>query len=123
MGTYCGNHVLEEVRKASDQAKGGEVTLKKTKEGSCGHMGGCTTAHEDLFQIRYEYQPSDEAKDAASDAKDEADEAEEKAEAEKKASAEKAEEESAGETKSETTSSAAEEKPVAAQFSTTTFFI
>jgi len=74
MGTYCGNHILEEVRKASDQAKGGEVTLKKTNEGSCGHSGGCTTAHDDLFELRYEYQPSKEAKDdAAAEDKEETD--------------------------------------------------
>ena len=57
MGTYCGNHVLAVVREYSDQAKDGEVTIKKTKEGSCGQMGGCTTAHDDLFALKYESNP------------------------------------------------------------------
>lgn len=62
MGTYCGNHVLAVVREYCDNAKNGEVTIKKTKEGTCGQLGGCTTAHDDLFQLRYEAAPREEAK-------------------------------------------------------------
>jgi len=65
MGTYCKNHVLEEINTAAVQTKDGKVTLKPTKEGSCIHMGGCNTAHDDLYQLEYVYQPSKESKKAA----------------------------------------------------------
>lgn len=68
MGTYCKNHVLAEVNTAAAQTKDGKVTLKPTKEGSCIHMGGCITAHDDLYQLEYVYQPSKEDKKAAKEA-------------------------------------------------------
>lgn len=55
MGTYCGNHIGEAVIENCRKAEHGEVTVKKTKEGTCIHPGGCNTAHDDLYQIRYSY--------------------------------------------------------------------
>lgn len=68
MGTYCGNHVLAAVRENAAQSKDGEVIITPTKEGSCGHMGGCNTAHDDLYQLKYDYQPSKKSKKAAKEA-------------------------------------------------------
>lgn len=101
MGTYCKNHVLEEVNTAAPQSEDGKVTLKPTKEGSCIHMGGCNTAHDDLYQLEYVYQPSKKDKKAAKKTA-------EVAEKEKEAAAEAIEKEPEASSKEGTT---AEEKP------------
>lgn len=91
MGTYCKNHVLERVDQYTNQAKNGEVTLRKTNGGTCGHLGGCTTNDLQKYELRYEYQPSEadkaKAEAAAEEAKLEAEKEEAKLESEKEADA------------------------------------
>ena len=60
MGTYCKNHVEEEVKKL--EKSGVKVTRVPTKEGMCVHIGGCNTAHDDLFELKYDSEPAKEPK-------------------------------------------------------------
>jgi len=69
MATYCKNHVKEEVKKLKPVTKG-KIERIPTKEGMCGHVGGCNTAHDDLYRLKYEYQPAKEDKKAAKEAAD-----------------------------------------------------
>ena len=75
MATYCKNHVKEEVKKLESITKG-KIERIPTKEGMCGHVGGCNTAHDDLYRLKYEYPAPKEnvkaAKKAEAKAKDEA---------------------------------------------------
>lgn len=59
MATYCKNHVKEEVKELSKTVKG-KITRVPTKEGMCGHIGGCITAHDDLYQLKYDQAPREE---------------------------------------------------------------
>ena len=96
MGTYCKNHVLERVDQYTNQAKNGEVTLRKTNGGTCGHLGGCNTNDLQKYDLRYEYQPSE-----ADRAKAEAAEEEAKLNAEKEDAKQQAEKEADAKAKAE----------------------
>ncbi len=61
MATYCKNHVEEEVKKLKPITKG-KIERIPTKEGMCGHLGGCNTAHDNLYQLKYDYRPPKESK-------------------------------------------------------------
>ena len=98
MATYCKNHVEEEVEKLEPVTKG-KIERIPTKEGMCGHVGGCNTAHDDLYQLKYEYQPAEKDVEAAKETSDAAEKEKEAAAAKAKADAEKTEK------------TAAEEKP------------
>lgn len=52
MATYCRNHVEEEVERLK---KLGKVKKTKTKEGMCGHLGGCNTDNLDLVELKCDY--------------------------------------------------------------------
>lgn len=95
MATYCQNHVLDEIRRLAPNSDQGAVLVIPTKEGTCGHLGGCNTAHDDLFDLRTKYKPTEEERLAAEDAKIEAEEAKEAADKAKREAAEKADKEEA----------------------------
>lgn len=59
MATYCKNHVEEEIKRLKPNAKNGKVKKIPTKEGTCGHLGGCNTDNLELCRLEYEYQPSE----------------------------------------------------------------
>ena len=52
MATYCVNHVEEEVERLS---KLGKVKKTPTKEGMCGHLGGCNTDNLGLVELQCDY--------------------------------------------------------------------
>lgn len=58
MATYCVNHVNEEVERLK---KLGKVKKAKTKEGTCGHLGGCNTGNLDLVELKCDYGIKQEA--------------------------------------------------------------
>lgn len=60
MATYCKNHVDEEVKRLIPNVKNGAVKKISTKEGTCGHLGGCNTHNLDLCKLEYEYKPAKE---------------------------------------------------------------
>lgn len=61
MATYCKNHVEEEVERLS---KLGKVEEIPTKEGTCGHLGGCNTGNVELVGLKCEYDIKPESKEA-----------------------------------------------------------
>ena len=52
MATYCENHVEGEVERLS---KLGKVEQTATKDGTCGHLGGCNTANLGLVELKCDY--------------------------------------------------------------------
>lgn len=90
MATYCGNHVLEVVREKAPTSEHGAVLLIPTKKGSCGHLGGCATAHDDLFDVRIKYQPTEKQIAEGKAAKKKADTEKKVADAEQKKLADEA---------------------------------
>ena len=52
MAVYCENHVGEEVERLE---KLGEVEKIPTKEGTCGHLGGCNTGNVNLTELKCDY--------------------------------------------------------------------
>lgn len=102
MGVYCEIHVLEQIKEYCAKAKNGEVTIKATKEGTCGHIGGCSSGLDERYQLTYEYDAKADAASRPAPPEPPKEEPEEEA----------PKEESTTETKTETT--ATEEKPVEA---------
>lgn len=64
MATYCQNHVEEEVERLS---KLGKVKETPTKEGMCGHLGGCNTDNLGLVKLECDYGIKQEAPETPAD--------------------------------------------------------